>query len=213
MNKTIIEPNLVVINSSYMDNNSYIIFNQKEAIVIDPSFSGDDIIKSIPNDIKVIAILLTHAHFDHCFDTGKLVEKYKCPVYIHEGDKLTYTKYRYEDLADLRMKDFSKYIHWFNKSEIVLGNFDIKTIHTPGHSAGSVVYKYKNWIFVGDTLFYNSYGRTDLGNSNPMDMVKSLNLLWKQLHEENLILPGHSKWATFKEVQANNYMVKQLIKK
>ncbi|MCQ2956688.1 MAG: MBL fold metallo-hydrolase [Mycoplasmoidaceae bacterium] len=42
-------------------------------------------------------------------------------------------------------------------------------------------------------MFYNSYGRTDLGNSNPIDMVKSLNRLWKELKEENLILPGHNK--------------------
>ncbi|MCQ3907677.1 MAG: MBL fold metallo-hydrolase [Mycoplasmoidaceae bacterium] len=75
MNKTIIEPNLIVINSYYMDNNTYIILNGKEAVIIDPSFGGDDAIKAIPNDTKVVAILLTHAHFDHCYDTAKILAK------------------------------------------------------------------------------------------------------------------------------------------
>ena len=212
MNKTVIEPNLVVINSYSMDNNTYIIFNQKEAVVIDPSFNGDDAIKQIHSDVKVVAVLLTHAHFDHCYDTAKIVEKWHCPVYIHEGDKTTYSTYRYDELANMKVKDFSKNIKWFNKSFSV-GSFEFKVLHTPGHTPGSVVYIYKNWFFVGDTLFYNSYGRTDLGNSNPIDMIKSLKLLWSQLSENNLVLTGHNRWGLFKEIQRDNYMVQELLKK
>ncbi|MCQ2956689.1 MAG: MBL fold metallo-hydrolase [Mycoplasmoidaceae bacterium] len=58
-----------------MDNNTYIIFNGKEAIVIDPSFSGNEVIAAIPQDTKVVAVLLTHAHFDHCFDTAAIIDK------------------------------------------------------------------------------------------------------------------------------------------
>lgn len=212
MSKTIIEPNLVVLDSPAMDNNTYIIFNSKEAVVIDPSFNGDDVIRLINDDVKVVATLLTHAHFDHCFDTAKIVNKWHCPVYIHEGDKSTYTTYRYDELANMKVVDFWKNIRWFNKSFSV-GSFEFNVLHTPGHTSGSVVYIYKNWVFVGDTLFYNSYGRTDLGNSNPVDMKKSLKLLWNNLHEENLILPGHNRWGLFKDVQKDNYMVKELIKK
>ncbi len=213
MSKTIIEPNLVCITSRAMDNNTYIIFNKKEAVVIDPSFSGNEVIANIPQDTKVVAVLLTHAHFDHCFDTATIVKKWNCPVYLHEGDKLTYSKYRYDNLANLKVEDFSKNIHWFNKKSFLINEFSFEILHTPGHSAGSVVYKYKNWIFVGDTLFYNSYGRTDLGNSNPVDMIKSLNQLWKELYEENLILPGHGKWGTFKQIKRDNFIVQELIKK
>lgn len=213
MSRTEIGQDLVVISSHYMDNNSYLIFNKKEAIVIDPSFSGQEIIDNIPNDTKVVGILLTHAHFDHCYDTQLLVNKYACPVYIHEADKNTYYKYRYDDLTDMKVKDFAKAIKWFNHNQLKIGSFEIEVLPTPGHSAGSVVYKYNNYIFVGDTLFYNSYGRTDLGNSNPIDMYKSLNLLWKELKDNNLILPGHNKWGTFKEVKQVNWMVKEIIKK
>ncbi|MCQ3915258.1 MAG: MBL fold metallo-hydrolase [Mycoplasmoidaceae bacterium] len=58
-----------------MDNNSYIIFNKNEAIVIDPSFSGKEIIDSIPKGTKLVAILLTHAHFDHCYDVATILSK------------------------------------------------------------------------------------------------------------------------------------------
>ncbi|MBQ0045809.1 MAG: MBL fold metallo-hydrolase [Mycoplasma sp.] len=213
MSKSLIEPNLVVISSRYMDNNSYIIFNKKEAIVIDPSFSGNEIIDNINNDIKVVGVLLTHAHFDHCLDTAMIVDKWHCPVYVHEGDKDTYFKYRYDELADMKVKDFAKSIKWFNTKKLSIGSFELNVMHTPGHSAGSVVYQYNNWFFVGDTLFYNSYGRTDLGNSSPIDMIKSLNRLWKELKDNNLILPGHNKWGLFKEVKQANWMVQDIIKK
>lgn len=213
MSKSNLQPNLVVVSSRYMDNNSYLIFNQKEVIVIDPSFSGDEIISSIPKDCKVVAILLTHAHFDHCYDVAKILKKWDCPVYIHEGDKLTYQSYRYDDLTDMHVQDFSKNIKYFSQKELKINSFKINVIHTPGHSSGSVTYMYDDYAFVGDTLFYNSYGRTDLGNSNPIEMVKSINRLWKELKDDVLVLPGHNKWASFKEIKQNNWMAKELIKK
>lgn len=213
MSKTVIDNNLIAITSRYMDNNSYIIFNEKEAIVIDPSFSGQEIIDSIPKGYTLVGILLTHAHFDHCFDTATLLSKWNCPVYIHEGDKETYNRYRYDDLADMRVVDFSKNIKYFNTKILNVGSFKFEVLHTPGHSAGSVTYKYNNYYFVGDTLFYNSYGRTDLGNSSPVALVKSLNLLWKQLKDNDFILTGHNKWANFKEIKEHNWMVSELIKK
>ena len=212
MSKTIIDKNLVVISSHYMDNNTYILFNENEAIVIDPSFSGQDVVNCIPKNTKVIGILLTHAHFDHCFETATILNKWNVPVYIHEADKDTYFKYRYDDLTNMQTIDFSKNINWFNKNKLEIGSFVIDVIHTPGHSGGSVTYIYKNYVFVGDTLFYNSYGRTDLGNSSPIEIVKSLNKLWKKIKPDQLVLPGHSKWGTFKDVQEHNWMVKQIIK-
>lgn len=213
MIKTVIDPNLLCLTSQYMDNNTFLIFNQKEVVVIDPSFNGDDIIAHIPKDSKVVAILLTHAHFDHCFDTARVLSKWNVPVYLHEADKDTYLRYRYDDLASMQVKDFSKNIKWFNGKVLNIGNFKFNVIHTPGHTKGSVTYKYHDWIFVGDTLFYNSYGRTDLANSNPLEMIKSLNLLWKEFKDNDLILPGHSKWARFNEIKKNNYMVQEIIKK
>ena len=193
MSLTKISSDLIVISSPYMDNNSYIIINNNQALVIDPSFSGTEILDNIPNDTKVVGILLTHAHFDHCFDTKMIVDKYHCPVYLHEADKDTYFKYRYDDLADMKVKDFAKSIKYFNGNTLKINGFNLSVLLTPGHTAGSCVYIYKDYVFVGDTLFFNSYGRTDLGNSNPLDMIKSLNRLWKELNDNHLILPGHNK--------------------
>ena len=105
-----ISNDLTVVTSQYMDNNTYIIFNGNEAIVVDPSFSGKDVINAIPKNVNVVAVLLTHAHFDHCFDTATILKKWNVPVYLHEGDKETYYKYRYDNLADMKTEDFSKNI-------------------------------------------------------------------------------------------------------
>ena len=108
MNKTQIAPDLITIYSNYMDNNSYAVFKDNKVVVIDPSFSGKEIINSIPKNAEVVGILLTHAHFDHCFDTKLILNKWpKAKVYIHEGDKLTYTTYRYDDLVNMKLDDFS----------------------------------------------------------------------------------------------------------
>ena len=190
------------------------LLDSKNAIVIDPSCNNTEIKDClIKNDLFLKGVLLTHAHFDHCFDTARVLSKWNVPVYLHEADKDTYLRYRYDDLASMQVKDFSKNIKWFNGKVLNIGNFKFNVIHTPGHTKGSVTYKYHDWIFVGDTLFYNSYGRTDLANSNPLEMIKSLNLLWKEFKDNDLILPGHNKWARFNEIKKNNYMVQEIIKK
>lgn len=213
MSRVNIGKDLVVVTSRYMDNNSYLVFNKNEVIIIDPSFSGQEIIDNIPHDTKLVGILLTHAHFDHCYDTKQILDKWNCPVYVHEADKDTYFKYRYDDLTDMKVKDFAKNIKWFNSKQLKIGSFTIDVLHTPGHSKGSVIYRYKDYVFVGDTLFYNSYGRTDLGNSNPIEMIRSLDMLWNKLKDSDLILPGHNKWGLFKEIKQVNLMAKELIKK
>lgn len=110
MSKANIDQNLIVISSDYMNNNSFIIFNKNEAIVIDPSFNGKEILSTIPKDCSIVAILLTHAHFDHCFSVATILEKFNCSVYIHELEKDTYHKYRYDELANLKVIDFSNNI-------------------------------------------------------------------------------------------------------
>ena len=182
MNKTVIEPNLVVINSYSMDNNTYIIFNQKEAVVIDPSFNGDDVIKQIHSDVKVVAVLLTHAHFDHSFETSKLLEKYDCNVYMLSSEKETYKLYDCSDWFEREVPDFSSKLKFISAGKQKIGDFDLEILHTPGHTSGGMTIIFKNYVFVGDTLFFDSYGRTDLYNSSQQQMKQSIKLLFKTIN-------------------------------
>ena len=84
---------LEVIISDMMANNTYLLYNKNEVVVIDPSFAGQELIKHLGKDKKVVAILLTHAHFDHTFDTYLVAKTYDCPVYMLDREKETYQMY------------------------------------------------------------------------------------------------------------------------
>lgn len=206
-----ISSDLSYINTPEMDNNTFLLFKGKKVIVVDPSFAGDSIINALDNSYKVVGILLTHAHFDHCYDVNKILKVWDCPVYLHKEDKLTYERYHYADLVDSELMKFDKNLHYFSGKELKVDDFNFKISLTPGHTRGSVCYRYDNYVFVGDTLFFNSYGRTDLVGGNGYEMIRSLKYLWTNLKDNDYVCCGHSKCGTFKEIKEYNHVVKSTI--
>ena len=90
----IINNEIIVINHSFMNNNSYLIHNDHTAVIIDPSFNAIKLLNYL-NDNKLIlkGIILTHAHFDHVFDCAKILNKFNCKIYLHKNDLITLEKY------------------------------------------------------------------------------------------------------------------------
>jgi glyoxylase-like metal-dependent hydrolase (beta-lactamase superfamily II) len=72
-----------------------------------------------------------------------------------------------------------------------LGEFEIKTIHTPGHSPGGICYYIDNMLFSGDVLFYRRVGRTDVLHSSREEMIQSVQSLYKSLPDETIVYPAH----------------------
>lgn len=213
MHITKISNNLIIIKSSLMNNNSFILIKNKKAIVVDPSFSSKEIIKLITdNNWTLQTIILTHAHFDHTFSCYELTNLYKCPVFLHKLDFVIYSEYDCGNLMNKPIKKFDQYIKFFNNKKIKLFDdliFDV--VLSPGHTPGSVVYKFRNYVFTGDTLFYDGIGRTDFPYGNELDMKKSLNNLYKILKDEDIILPGHGQWGNFKYLKKNNIFVSSFL--
>jgi len=208
-----INNDVVAIKTHMMDNNTYIMLDNDKAIIVDPSFAGQELIQFFKQNkaIKPIAIILTHAHFDHCNDTAMFLQEFNVPVYIHKLDKITYEKYDYSNLVGLTLKRFDNNVKYFDGGELKIDSFNLSIILTPGHTTGSITIVWKDYAFVGDTLFYNSYGRIDFANSSPKDMKESIKTLFKVLKEEMYILTGHSEWAKLKEIKKVNFMAKELI--
>lgn len=208
MHITKISHDLVNIKSDLMDNNSYLLVKNKKVIVIDPSFAADEIIKLVTkNNWKMQAIILTHSHFDHTFSCYKLVNLYKCPIFLNKFDSIIYHKYDCSYLLNKSVIKFDKQINFFHNKKIKIEDFILDVIHSPGHTPGSVIYKFKNYIFTGDTLFYDGMGRTDFPCGNEYDMQKSLTNLYKLFKKDYLILPGHGQWADFENLKKNNILV------
>ena len=184
--------------------NTYLLIEKDEAILIDPASKAEKLI-DILGDLKLKAILLTHGHFDHIKAVDGLYDKYKCPVYIHHDDeKLA------RDKSSGSQFGLSAYITCptisLKEGMLSIGPFNFEVIFTPGHTPGSVIFKFDDAIFTGDTLFKNSIGRTDLEGGNFNQLKDSLRY-FKQLDKNYIIYPGHEDITDLDQELKNNYFL------
>lgn len=184
--------------------NTYLVIENNEVIIIDPVSKPERIQALLNENETIIAICLTHGHFDHIGAVDELVEIYKCPVYIHEDDyELTQDPEKnYSQTKKIKLK--SKLTYYTDHMKV--GSFAFDVYHTPGHTKGSVCLKFNDALFTGDTLFKGSIGRTDLYGGNPQDMKQSLRFI-RSLNVNYTIYPGHEEITNlFDELKRNPYL-------
>ena len=194
--------------------NTYIIYNnQNEAIVIDPGSEGRRIIQALESlKVRPLAVLLTHAHFDHIGAVDDVREKYNIPLYVHkkEADWLS-------DIKKNGSKYFGQSITAKTASHILtnqdntlkIGSFSFEVLTTPGHSPGSVSYYHKSSgaVFSGDALFAGSIGRTDLHGGDQDVLINSIHEKLLNLPEETVVLSGHGPETTVgMEMDSNPFL-------
>ncbi|QLY39529.1 MBL fold metallo-hydrolase [Hujiaoplasma nucleasis] len=192
-----------------MDMNSYLLIKQDSVLVIDPGFNGQEILNFLNvNQLNLLAICLTHAHYDHIRDSQMILDSHHIPIYIHERDyeALFNSTANYSKTFGFDFKlDFKlNIVKIQDQEEILIQDELIRVIHTPGHTFGSVMYEYMNHIFSGDTIFYDSIGRTDLFSGNFNAIRRSLNMIKKNISNKKMIWPGHGKNAYLKDIKRIN---------
>lgn len=199
-------------------NTFFIVFDDNDAICIDPGDNSGDIERFIDkNNLNIIAVLLTHGHFDHIRDLNNINKKFKgIPIYIHEGDYECLSDDLLNGSASFKSKQFEHLIP--NEANIVeisrdeilnIHDLQIKCIYTPFHTKGSLCFYINEFkmLFSGDTLFKGSVGRTDLKGSCPHLMQESLSKL-KILPENTIVYPGHDENTTIKYEKEHNFYLK-----
>lgn len=175
--------------------NCYILYDEdvKEAILIDPGDNAQFLIRSIKEaGLKPVAILLTHAHFDHIGAVSEIRGSFDIPIYVGEKDK--------DMLADGNM-NMGGFTVSLNEKDIILkggeslhiAGIDIDVISTPGHTKGGLCFYIKdaNILFSGDTMFRYSWGRTDFPGGNAKELMDSIHDKLLPLPEETVVYPGH----------------------
>ena len=191
--------------------NCYILIDEatKLAAVIDPGDEAGRIKEAADKEgVEIRYILCTHGHFDHITGLPELVEllPYPVAVYIHRED----TKLRDPRLFPLTGRVMG-YACFVEGDTLQLGELTIQVLHTPGHSPGSVTLKVGDCLFVGDTLFKGSCGRTDLEGGNTRQLMKSLKRLG-ELEGDFHVCPGHMGLTTLAEERKTNPYLIQAMK-
>lgn len=179
----------------------------KDAVLIDAS--GD--YKSITQQVKesnanLKYILYTHAHLDHIAGDRDLKKNIQLKTFLHKDDKFLVEKFREQlmmfSFPEMENPVIDEYIE--DGKEIAVGNLKFKTIHTPGHSPGSVCYLVDNTLFSGDTLFSESVGRTDLPGGSYEELQDSVVNKLFTLDEKIKVYPGHGESTTIGHERQNN---------
>lgn len=203
-----------VIKSYWYENefkqNTYIIELDDKCILVDagcPPNIIDDFIKK-----PIVAILITHAHFDHI----KYIEDYdrlNIPIYAHKNTLqiLSDERLNVSNMFDQPTRFYIKNIQTIDEGQINNFGVEINAYYTPGHSSDSMSYFIEDDLYSGDTLFSDTIGRYDLATSNKDDLISSL----KKLHnlKFNKLYAGHGRTSNFDEQQRNiDYWIKILQK-
>jgi glyoxylase-like metal-dependent hydrolase (beta-lactamase superfamily II) len=193
--------------------NTYIINEKAEAYIIDPGTNYLEIKEYIDKkNFQVVGILLTHGHFDHIVAVNSIVKEYNTKIFVHEKERdflfdpnLNLSGLTYERFI---IKNKSAVITFKENDKLKLGNEPIRIIETPGHTRGSVCFKYKNYLFSGDTLFKGTIGRTDLPTSNTLDIQKSLRKIIRICRDNTIVYPGHGHFTTILNEKYENPFMK-----
>ncbi|HEY4839975.1 MAG TPA: MBL fold metallo-hydrolase [Candidatus Acidoferrales bacterium] len=194
----------------------------REAIVIDPGDDVDSILEVIARrGLKVTNILITHSHIDHVIGLKKMREVTGAPVSMHQADLDLYQQ----------MEMQAEWIHWATPEltevddfltegkSIKWGNYELRVMHTPGHTKGSVclylpreenIVQDPGLLFAGDTLFEGSIGRTDLWGGSMKEILRSLKTKLLTLPDETIVFPGHGSPTTIGVERETNPFLRRL---
>lgn len=163
--------------TGYLDENCYLLIQDGKCLVVDP---GDNYnkIKDEIGDNKVLGVLITHSHFDHIGALRNFLTKRSIKIFKR---------------SNLEEKEYS------------IGDFTFQCLYTPGHSKDSVSFYFEKekFMLVGDFIFKESVGRTDLPGGSDEELKSSIQKLL-QYPDDITLYPGHNDVTTLKYEKENN---------
>lgn len=192
-----------------LETNAYLLVDGSGslAILIDPGLDSEGIYDVILQErLQLAAIVNTHGHFDHVCGNAFFKAKTGAPILLHKDDvelmrhaaqQAVSFGFRVPDLPvpDRLLTD---------GEEVVVGRNRLRVLHTPGHTPGGICLYGDGVVFVGDTLFAGSIGRTDLPGGSSELLLGSIRDKLLSLPDETVVYPGHGPATTIGEERLHN---------
>ncbi len=215
----LIKENIYLIrNKKIFSSNTYLYKHKvnDECIIIDPGFDTELIDNNIQkNNLKPIAVVSTHGHFDHIASVNFFKNKYNIPFYLHESDfKISQNANFYLKVSQLNCKIETPIPDFLFKGELYNLNFkdiNLEIYNFPGHSPGSCIIKIENNLFSGDIFYKNGLGMGSIPRENKEQLKSSILKIFNIFFDENLILPGHGASEYLGAIKCNNIELKQFL--
>ncbi|HIS36648.1 TPA: MBL fold metallo-hydrolase [Candidatus Scatousia excrementigallinarum] len=191
------------------DANNYLVIDKdtNEAVLIDCSENKQEIINEVNmNNLNVKYILITHGHFDHVLGINDMKNALGAEVIVPAEDLILienineHARFFGQEVIDIPVHDKT----YDEGIELKLGKHEIEVIRTPGHTEGGVSLLIGKNLFSGDTLFKDSFGRTDLYGGNTKKLLNSIVNELFNLPDNTIVYPGHGPSTTIGYEKVHN---------
>jgi glyoxylase-like metal-dependent hydrolase (beta-lactamase superfamily II) len=187
----------------------------REAVVIDPGDEIDEVLGAVrDHELEVQHILLTHAHLDHVSGVDTAKAALDAPVYLHSDDLFLYDSVVQQgEMFGFRVRPQPPIDAFYDMTPIYFGDYEVRLHHTPGHCPGGVCLQVGRKgepgrdLFVGDTLFAGSIGRTDLPGGNYEVLMGAITAVLLPLGDDCIVHPGHGPDTTIGRERTSNPFV------
>ena len=187
------------IRNRFFPSNTYLLKkdNSNKCVIIDPGLDSESIHKSIlDNNLEPIGIFCTHGHFDHIASVAYLKKEFgNIPYYLHKADfKIAKSANFYLKLT--KIKYWIEYVEpdYFlenSMEEIEIAGFKFTILHFPGHSDGSCVISYNDFLFTGDIMYKSGLGFNNFPGENINMLKESIKKIILNFNKDYLVYPGH----------------------
>ncbi len=193
--------------------NCYILGDTKtkDAYVFDAPAHGNEIYEFAENlGYSIKAVILTHGHFDHILGLSELVQRSGAPVFMSESEaelinnpEFNLTAYFIAHLSPIKADKVLR-----DGDILPLGEYEIRVIHTPGHTIGGLSFYTDNILISGDTLFKGSIGKTDHMTGDTEMEIMSIKEKLLTLPDETKVYPGHGEETTIGRERKENIFLR-----
>ena len=196
--------------------NCYIVGSDRtgEGIIIDPVAEAETIMDNVRQlSLTITLIVATHSHPDHIMALGQIKEETGAPFAMHEAESAGMIASGMARVMGLFMSGSAEPLPKPDMSlkdgdVIEVGDLSFIVLHTPGHSPGGISLYGQGMVFVGDTLFNFSIGRTDFPGCSHQQLIESINSKLLTLPDETIVYPGHGPHTTIRaERQHNPFLI------